>query len=215
MGVIKKSASKKKSAPKNPKKTKSESISSMSRMEAMLKETEQELSALQPKIDELEKYATKLAELKQTKQKLITLKLSLKSILNNFGNASDKMQAFDLLKLDVSNDKTSIKARSVANSVLEGTFFPDKAFEAANQYLRNPNSVNYEFFRAIVFHGGCANTQQIRQYLIENNIKTPGSGESFAEVPLTDISSRVNYLVRKGLIETIARGQFRSLLGWE
>lgn len=202
MAVIKKSKK-----PTKKKVKKAESISSLSRMEQLLSEAEKELADLQPKIDELEKHAAKLQELKQTKQKLITLKLSLKSILSNFGTG-DKMQAFDLLKLDV-------KSSSKAKQTLEATFFPDQAFEAANKILKHPASINYELFRAIVFHGGQANTQEIRRYLIDNDIKAPGSGDSFEEIPLTDISSRVNYLVRKGLVEPQGRGVFKSLLGWD
>jgi hypothetical protein len=36
----------------------------------------------------------------------------------------------------------------------------------------------------------------------------------FEEVELTDISSRVNYLVRKGLVNPDGRGNFVSCLGW-
>jgi len=206
MAVIKKAKKPVKKKAKKP-----ESISSLSRMEQLLSEAEKELEDLQPKIDELEKHAAKLAELKQTKQKLITLKLSLKSILSNFGTGSDKMQAFDLLKLDVRSLSASQKTKQTSNE----TFYPDQAFEAANKILKHPASINYELFRAVVFHGGRANTSEIRQYLIDNDIKAPGNGGSFEEIALTDISSRVNYLVRKGLVEAEGRGVFKSLLGWE
>ena len=81
--------------------------------------------------------------------------------------------------------------------------------------LKKQNSINFELFRAIVFNGGQASTEQIRQYLVENRIAMPGTGQFFDDIPLTDISSRVNYLIRKGLVTSGGRGVFVSTLGWE
>ncbi|WP_373533191.1 hypothetical protein [Vampirovibrio sp.] len=217
-------------AKKTPKNT--QKISSASRLEDLLSETELELAQLEPQIDKLEKQIEKLRQLKLAKQKLITLKLSIKSILVNF--SEDKVSALGLnaLHSDVTLNAHSLGATergldtaSFANQSgfmyrphqpvrLPGTFLPDMAFSQVGEVLRRKNSLNYELFRAIVFNGGQANTDQIKQYLLDHDIRQPSSGESFEHVELTDISSRVNYLVRKGLVNPDGRGNFVSCLGW-
>ena len=102
----------------------------------------------------------------------------------------------------------------ILSSLPAGAFLPELAFHQADSLLKRKSSINYDLFRAIVFNGGQASTEQIRQYLIEHRIKQPASGESFDDVELTDISARVNYLVRKGLVKAEGRGVFSSCLGW-
>lgn len=210
---------------KNQKASKSAAkISSTDRLEALLTETESELANLEPQIEKLEKQIEKLKELKLAKQKLITLKLSIKSILNNFSETSENisgspvnvenLQSLLSQKTYSSISSTSSFASSTSPAMPEGTFLPELAFSQVNAHLRKKTSINYELFRAIVFNGGRATTEQIKQYLTEHNIKQPASGESFEAVELTDISSRVNYLVRKGLVTPDGRGTFVSTLGW-
>lgn len=206
-------------------------ISSSSRLEDLLAETEMELAQLEPRIEKLEKQIEKLGALKLAKQKLITLKLSIKSILSNYSD--DKVQALDasMLKNNYTSEGNAYSVfganstnpgftnrvwmpRSHQAARLPGTFLPDMAFSQVNEVLRKKGSLNYELFRAVVFNGGQANTDQIKQYLIEHDIRQPASGEGFENVELTDISSRVNYLVRKGLVNPDGRGNFVSCLGW-
>ena len=66
-----------------------------------------------------------------------------------------------------------------------------------------------------MFAGGQATTQQLLDYLIEHQVRMPSSGDTFNNVGLTHISSRINYLIRKGLAESVGRGQFRLTVGWE
>jgi hypothetical protein len=211
---------------KNPQK-----ISSASRLEDLLTETELELEQLEPQIDKLEKQVEKLRQLKLAKQKLITLKLSIKSILVNY--SEDKVSASGLNGLELDSTLNSsayvlrdvgvdsgflnqgrLMTRSPQPMRLPGTFIPDMAFSQVNEVLRRKNSLNYDLFRAIVFNGGQANTDQIKQYLLDHDIRQPASGEGFENVELTDISSRVNYLVRKGVVNPDGRGNFVSCLGW-
>jgi len=205
-------------------------ISSTERLQEMLQETERELEIIQPKIDRLELQLQKLKELKLSKQKLITLKLSVQSILSNFSEQRmpDKntklYNEIDKTKLEELSLKTTVKlpeAKLIAKPknmldplMKNGTFLPERAFAEADEILKRKQSINYDLFRAVVFSGGCASTEQIRQYLIENNIKQPASGENFENVPLTDISARINYLVRKGVVKPGERGTFLSCLGW-
>ncbi|HEY9685992.1 MAG TPA: hypothetical protein V6C52_03360 [Coleofasciculaceae cyanobacterium] len=200
-------------------------ISSTTRLEELLEETESELASLEPQIEKLEKQLDKLKELKLAKQKLITLKLSIKSILSNFSHSSNGIAATSVdindLTLKFSkpplNNKTSTSqsARVTSESSNPGELFlPEQAFTEVNTVLRKRTSLNYELFRAIVFKGGKASTEDIKAFLVENNIRQPASGESFEAVELTDISSRVNYLVRKGVVKPDGRGNFISLLGW-
>jgi hypothetical protein len=205
-------------------------ISSTERLKEMLDEAERELEAIQPKIDKLEHQLQKLKELKLAKQKLITLKLSVQSILSNYSefkstdpsttlpgkNYSTEPQELNLnTKQDTSQTKAiSITGQTLKQTAAQGTFLPEMAFNQADAILKRKSSINYDLFRAVVFNGGSANTEQIRQYLIENQIKQPASGESFEGVALTDISARVNYLVRKGVVKPDGRGTFISCLGW-
>lgn len=206
-------------------------ISSETRLEDLLAETETELEQIEPQIEKLEKQIEKLRELKLAKQKLITLKLSIKSILSNYGenkvsedtefslNKSVKGYGATLRTGSVMPEYSDYRNTATLVSVpqplrLPGTFLPDRAFAQVNKVLRRKNSLNYELFRAIVFNGGHATTEQIKEYLIENAITQPASGEGFESVELTDISSRVNYLVRKGLVNPDGRGNFVSCLGW-
>ena len=204
-----------------------QSISSTERLNDMLNEADKELSIIQPEMDELESVLVRLQELKKTKQKLITLKLSIQSILNNYTGAKlNKMEenlteslsfnAKDKLNSYITSPKTKVSGKSVKNIQDElGSFYPDKAFEQANLILKQKNSINYELLRAIVLSGGSASTQVIKDFLLEHDIKLPASGESFAEVALTDISARVNYLIRKGLVVPAGRGVFRVTVGWD
>lgn len=208
-------------------------IASTDRLEELLEETERELDVLQPKIDKLEKQLDKLKELKLAKQKLITLKLSIKSILSNFSNAkvdtsleaiSTTLLSSNVKPMNFSESFSTSHAAKKTSALLkpslelstlpEGTFLPELAFNQVDTILRKKTSINYDLFRAIVFNGGRANTEEIRQYLVEHHIKQPASGEGFEAVELTDISSRVNYLVRKGVVKPDGRGTFISCLGW-
>lgn len=199
------------------------SVSSEKRLEALLEETEAELANLQPRIDKLERDIDKLKDLKLTKQKLISLKLSVQSIMENFqqtggsGFTADALLNVGLeMPCPQSGITTSYRIPDYATAPQENrTFYPDRAFEAANKLLKQRQSLNYDLFRAIVFHGGRATTEEIKAFLQENNITQPSTGESFDNVALTDISSRVNYLVRKDLVSATGRGVFLSNLGWE
>ena len=200
-------------------------ISSTSRLEELLNETEKELIELEPQIEKLEKQLEKLKDLKLAKQKLITLKLSIKSILNNFSETQKMDNTTTLTNLNLShfsslqklnkNETLGVVTSKRGNAALPaGIFLPEQAFAEASALLRKKTSINYELFRAIVFNGGRASTEEIKQYLLEHNIKQPASRESFEQVELTDISSRINYLVRKGLVDPDGRGNFVSRLGW-
>lgn len=201
------------------KKVATQSISNPNRLEEILTEVETELDKIQPRIEKLEKELEKLKELKLTKQKLITLKLSVKSIIDNFSEGKAQEFATALtqdLPVELLSHYKGKQPLSTSDSAWnsEKLFLPDRAFDEVNRILRQKNSLNYEIFRAIVFNGGRATTEQIKQYLVDNNIPQPASGDSFADVELTDISSRVNYLVRKNIVEAAGKGLFISTLGW-
>lgn len=205
-------------------------ISSTERLQEMLNEAENELELIQPKIDKLESQLQKLKELKLSKQKLITLKLSIQSILSNFSDKKTSIvesllpeKNFSSLMEDeefssrqnLTNTKhITLVTKKLKSHTPNGMFIPELAFQQVAEVLKRKNSINYDLFRAIVLNGGSASTEQIRQYLIENQIKQPASGEGFNGVELTDISARVSYLVRKGLVKPDGRGVFASCLGW-
>ncbi len=192
------------------------SIASISRLDTMYQETESELDKLKPQIEKLEKQAEKLRALKLTKQKLITLKLSLKSIIDNFTEDNALSQPAEITSQNFSAMmRGKVLSNQLSTSDSASTLFlPDVAFNEVNAILRKRTSLNYEIFRAIVFNGGRATTEQIKQYLVDNGITQPTSNEGFENMGLTDISSRANYLVRKGVVAPDGRGVFRSNIGW-
>ncbi len=191
------------------------SITDASRLQQLLDEVEAELSTLTPKIEALEAQLTELQALRATRQRLLTLKLSLSPLLAHDGSVGSDFAP------------TSPGASSAAMPLVipgafavggltnrPGTFLPDEAMARVTEILKRPGSLNYELYRAIVLAGGRASTEQIRQYLIEHNIARPHQGEAFADVSLSDISSRVNYLVRKGAVQSVGNGVFQTVFGW-
>ncbi|MGE0201288.1 MAG: hypothetical protein AB7P76_09995 [Candidatus Melainabacteria bacterium] len=190
------------------------SLADTDTLNALLEETERELVALQPEIEKLEEKLQKLNDLRKTKQKLITLRLSLKSIVHNFNDdVTDTPETSSAVKPE---KNTNAKARSWQTiDRPDGVFYPDLAQRQVATVLRRPASLNAELFRAVVFAGGIATTEQIRDYLVENRITYPTTGQGFDAVPLSEISSRINYLVRKGILSANGRGSFVSQLGWQ
>jgi hypothetical protein len=192
-------------------------------LQAILQQADAELVQLDPQVEALEAQLgtiqAQLSELKQNKRKLVTLRLSLQALLANdlpetpptseFANSAVK-QAVSL------TDRATVTAAVVTgNHHHQQSFLPEKAFAQADTILKQKQSLNYELFRAIVFNGGIANTEQIKEYLITQGIQQPNSGGSFASVDRSEISARVGYLIRKGLVEAMGKGHFIAKLGWE
>jgi hypothetical protein len=193
------------------------SVTSEDRVQNLITEAYNELSTVLPEIEELEQFLQKLKELKDRKYKLESLIINLKSIL-------PKESVTETHSIDVSefHVKTISKSRSsnvnkISLDTINGrkVFVPDVALSNAKNYLRTKNNVNYEIYKAIVFNTGEATTDEIKYYLIKNNIKQPKTGKGFEEVPLKEISSRTNYLVRKGLLISYTPGVFSTVFGWE
>jgi|GEM_PF-1240554 len=225
MSKAKKAPAKKNSAPKVLEK--GSAIASDERMSALIQEAESELAEIEPRIQELEKLTEELQDLKTQKQKLLTFKLSLEAISNNYAkhtldasthktNDSRQFQFVTSFSSKNSNGHTkqpflSTSQRSNLNE--RGSFDPSEAIRQAKRVVRI-SSLNYQLFQALVENGGIIDTPAIKQFLLQQDIRQPGTGESFQEVPLTSISSRMNYLVRKGLVEADGRGMFIAHVGW-
>jgi hypothetical protein len=95
-------------------------------------------------------------------------------------------------------------------------FIPELAFEQSKTAIKRRESVNFELYKAIVLNGGVANSEQIKQHLVDNDIRQPNKDNaSFEDVSLTDISSRISYLITKGAVKTRGRGVFASAFGWQ
>jgi len=188
------------------------SLASSERILKLIQEANNELAKIQPEIDYLEGCQQKLEKLKAQKQKLSALVLSLNSILkisdvNNKNN--ENINNILETKIDI-----NVNNQNVNYNNLRKVFLPDQAFSQVKNYLRTKNNLNYEIFKAVVFNSGEATTEQIKQYLIENNIKQPKTGKGFEDVELKEISSRANYLVRKNILVAPESGIFRSVFGW-
>lgn len=204
----------------------SKAITSEDRLSEMLAETEKELDVLQPKIERLEKQLEKLQSLKQEKQKLITLKLSIKAILDNFHGEVPPVSTESITTLPITVPRTGQTPQTLAVPVTprikekaitlpEGVFIPENAFEAVDTILKRKQSVNYEMYRAVVYKGGRATTEDIRDYLVENQVALPGTGQLFDTISLSELASRINYLIRKGVLSSPGRGLYQTVHGWK
>jgi chromosome segregation ATPase len=168
-----------------------------------------ELNQLQPKIDELEEALSQLQELKQQKQRLIALKLSLESIINQPQQAAHPLKQ--------SYTSAPVAHQSTFNRLDDlqlKSFYPDEALAQIEHLLPRKDSLNYHFYKAIVYYGGKATTEEIRQYLIDNEITYPTTGQTFDDIGLSQVSSRVNYLIRKNIARSMGGGIFVSNYGW-
>ncbi len=187
-------------------------LASTERLNELLEETEKELAEIQPRIDELEQQMQELRELKAVKQRLLTLKMSLSAILDTDHQQQLKRYDDAECRFDYAQNETKLYDYKELSALK--TFHPDYAFEEVDKVLKQKNSLNYDMFKAVVFNGGKASTEEIKAYLVQCGVKQPQTGEPFDEVPLTEISSRINYLVRKGILQPLERGSFYTTLGW-
>jgi hypothetical protein len=187
-------------------------LASPQRLQELLNETEEELKQIQPRIEDLEKQVLELRELKQIKQRLLTLKMSLTTLLDNINKDEVKPEELNYLSENEVLKETELFNFSELSASKK--FRPDEAFKQAEKILKQKNSLNYEMFKAIVFKGGHASTEDIKAFLVESGATQPQTGEDFANVPLTEISSRINYLVRKGIVRPAERGSFYATVGW-
>lgn len=188
------------------------SIVAPERLNDLVKEAEEELLKIQPRIEELEGYAEELRELKLSKQRLLTLKMSLSTMIDN-STKDEVFSATDRVsRPDWQTEENKLYNFSELST--SKSFRPDEAFRQVDQMLKQKSSLNYEMFKAVVFNGGKASTEEIKAYLVENKVQQPQTGENFETVPLTEISSRANYMVRKGILHPMDRGVFYTHLGW-
>lgn len=188
------------------------SIVDSSRLAQMVQEAEEELGKIQPRIDELESLADELRDLKLAKQKLLTLKMSLSTMIDNA--TKDEVLVESELVISRNWQTEENKLYNFSELSASKSFRPDEAFRQVDQILKQKQSLNYEMFKAVVFNGGKASTEEIRTFLVEHKVQQPQTGEGFENVPLTEISSRANYLVRKGILHPMDRGVFYTHLGW-
>ena len=193
----------------------SPALGSPDRLKILLTEAELELNSLQPQIDELEAHIEQLQELKRSKQRLLTLKMSLTAMLEGIDRDTRQQAIVDAIGTDPADQKGSINdAEALGFLTAQKTFHPETALEQVSTILKQRDSLNYEMFKAVCLLGGKASSQEIKDYLIQNQIKQPQTGEGFEKVALAEISSRVNYLVRKNVLKPAERGIVYTPLGW-
>lgn len=192
------------------------SLSNITRIEGLIEEAKNELSIIEPKIERLEKGLLKLEQLRE-KQK------TLKALILNLQSVSQEKE----IELSVINSNaTKIKSTQLNQSnagvsfsidTLNGrkVFIPEVAISNAQNYLREKNNINYEIYKAVVSNMGTATSKEIKHYLVKNGIKQPKNGQTFDDVPLKEITSRINYLVRRGLLIAYTPGAYSTAFGWE
>lgn len=181
-------------------------------LKALYEQSVSELEAIQPRIEELEKAVQELRELRTMKQRLLTLKMSLAALIE--GITKDNVDDFLLGESSAERLYSETKLYDYSELSALKTFHPERALSEVSLILKQKNSLNAEMFKAVVFNGGKASTEEIKRYLVETGAKQPQTGEGFEAVPLTEISSRANYLVRKGVLQPMGRGDFYCTLGW-
>lgn len=96
----------------------------------------------------------------------------------------------------------------------DGVFIPDVALEQAKAFIKQPGTLNHNIFKAIVYSGGRATSEQVRNYLINNDIRLPKTNQPFDEVPLAKLSTKLTYLAKQGMIDQ-HNGIYTSKLGWQ
>ncbi|OGI18597.1 MAG: hypothetical protein A2287_10690 [Candidatus Melainabacteria bacterium RIFOXYA12_FULL_32_12] len=192
------------------------SIASNERIQGLIIEAENELAKIQPEIAYLEECQKKLVELNEQKFKLNSLIASLKSLVKNTDVNKSKRDKNEVGENNIEDAEVKI-AVNVSKEDDENSrkiFLPDQAISQVRNYLRTNNNLNYEIYKGIVFSSGQATTADIKHYLVENKVKQPKSGKGFEDVELKEISSRVNYLVRKNILTSPEPGVFRLVFGW-
>lgn len=194
-----------------------DSITSKDRLENLVKEASKELETITPEIEYLEECVAKLTELKERKHKLTSLIINLKSILPKQKLTSLNVEDASISLLKHTNNLRRKSVNKISIDTINGrkVFVPEVALYDVKNLLRTRNNINYEIYKAIVFNTGEATTEEIKHYLVKNNIKRPKTSDGFADVPLSEISSRVNYLVRKNLLITTSAGNYSTVYGWE
>jgi hypothetical protein len=195
------------------------SLAHPKQLEKLLTQANEELEALEPKLEALDLALRETQQeydaLKQSRQRLLTIKASLKSLLRPEPSATDiSQEAFVQAACGTSPNRVTTPKGDVASMGMGEGFSAEIALHAAQQHLRQRDSVNFEIYRALVYAGGYGSTDTVKTYLIEQNIRQPATGDDFANVSLADISARINYLVKKKLVTIERRGHFRLVHGW-
>jgi hypothetical protein len=191
------------------------SLGDKKQLHALLEQTTQELNTLQEDITQLDQLIHRLATLRQRFQTLQGLKHSVETLLK----AQERGLFDEPLPMGSHNIAAIVQlleGRGGAFNKPTGMFYPEKAFEQADLVLKRRQSINYEMFRAIAFNGGVASSAQIRQFLIDQLVLAPRTKQPFDErVPLSEITARLDYLIKKGLVRPEGNGRFWSAVGWE
>ena len=206
------------------------SLAASERLEALLTEAEAELAELAPQIEQLEQALEQLQALKQKRQRLLGLKSSLSALLLPHNHkptvVAIQPQTIAQESTMASADSPNLTKPVVKNKPIkrqlpllppssDGMFLPELAFKQGDTILKRKDSINYEIFRAIVYQGGQSTTEQIRQYLVEQGVTVPKTGETFETVTLSEISARVSYLVKHGIARPVGGGCYLSCFGWD
>lgn len=195
-------------------------LSNEEHLSDLLEETASELETIERCIEALEEQMAQLRQFKLRRQRLLQLKLTLEGLLSTESNGASFLPSATLYGSVESTGNTAPPASKAtappARSpwVGEGNFEPELAFHQADSVLKRKDSMNYHLYKAIVLAGGKADIEQIRAYLVENEVRLPTSNQTFDQVDRAAISSRVHYLIRRGIVESVGTGVFRSCLGW-
>lgn len=204
--------------PKNrkfKKMPKNTTLASPDRLKVLLSEAEKELSEIQPQIEQLEAQLEQLQDLKRSKQRLLTLKMSLTAMLDGIDKDTKQQAILEAIGSDDTQSNSGISDKEAYTFLsAQKTFHPDAAIEQVSSVLKQRESLNFEMFKAVALLGGKATSQEVKDYLIQNQIKQPQTGEGFETVSLAEISSRLNYLIRKNVLKSAERGVVYTPLGW-
>jgi hypothetical protein len=199
-----------------------EGLGSEEGLRDLLKATSNELEQLQLHIASLEENLRFLNVMKAQRFRLEKLQGTLQTLLDAGTEAQEEHWQKPLGKTQkrkfTDEKKQGLHGASVGFSgglKGNGVFLPELAFKQAEAYLPRKDSLNYALFKAIVLQGGRATTEQVHQYAIEQELCLPKTGEPIAGLSLSDMSSRINYLVRKGIVEAVGTGVFQACVGWQ
>ena len=188
------------------------SVLGSEQLDSLKNDTLAELKAVQAQIEGIEAQLTELEGLKIQRDKLSALLVTLTSLNNTEFALENKM----ILPSDHQQKPALSGLEKLNIEAFRGkAFFPESAFEDMGKRLPRKGSVSYELFSAVVYQGGRASSRQIRDYLIQQGIRQPQSGETFESVSLSSLNPRLAQLVKKGCLCMEGNGVYWSSKGWK
>ena len=120
-----------------------QTLASPEGLQALLEQAETELEAIQPKIVELEDKIKELNTLKQSRQRLLTLKMSLGALIES-STHDDAQEPYTMISSNLAQQKLQAFEDDYTYLSTHKSFHPDLALQQVQQLLKQKESLNYD-----------------------------------------------------------------------